>query len=369
MTGMHFKFFFKAALLIAAIAPSTPYAATLDEIGALDDEARALELLDEFLRDNPGDVDGLLMKGVIYSRSGDFDHAVATFKELSTRHPNIAEPHNNLAVLYAAEKQYELARASLIKALEIKPNYDIAHENLGDIYAKLASLAYANAASLNPTNERAMRKFEHAEQILVEEGSDAPTNSTLSGASGAADSRQPAEGSAPQTASTSAPEPTAPPEALTRPVNVACWRITDFSGEDEVTAVQLWFESRPVEVRPGSSSSNRTVNYRVYLPPFPDRAGAQTAAGELKDKGIRDLLIIPRGDLKNGIDLGIYRYRQSADRRVSALRSIGFAAVAQPRTREHREYWLDINGDSGAGVKAEFLNYFPNHNPIDTECR
>lgn len=100
--------------------------------------AQAMRRLDQFLSDNPKNLDAKLLRGVILTRQGDLDAAITAFEQLSLEHPTLAEPHNNLAVLHASRRDYEKARVALLRAIELQPRYDTAHENLGDIYAKLA---------------------------------------------------------------------------------------------------------------------------------------------------------------------------------------------------------------------------------------
>jgi tetratricopeptide (TPR) repeat protein len=64
----------------------------------------------------------------------------------------LPEPYNNLAVLYASQGQYDNARAALEMAIRTNPSYATAHENLGDVYAKLASQAYSKALQLDSSN-------------------------------------------------------------------------------------------------------------------------------------------------------------------------------------------------------------------------
>ena len=62
------------------------------------------------------------------------------------------EPYNNLAVLYAGQNQFDKARTALEMAIRTNPSYTTAHENLGDVYAKLASQAYGKALQLDASN-------------------------------------------------------------------------------------------------------------------------------------------------------------------------------------------------------------------------
>jgi tetratricopeptide (TPR) repeat protein len=92
------------------------------------------------------------LKGVIQTESGKQADAVATFQKLTEEFPELPEPYNNLAVLYAGQSQFDKARAALEMAIRTNPSYATAHENLGDVYAKLASQAYSKALQLDAGN-------------------------------------------------------------------------------------------------------------------------------------------------------------------------------------------------------------------------
>ena len=78
---------------------------------------------------------------------------------LTDDYPDLPEPYNNLAVLYADKGQYEKARLTLEKSLRTHPSYATAHENLGGIYAKMASQAYDRAFQLDRNNTSAHTKL------------------------------------------------------------------------------------------------------------------------------------------------------------------------------------------------------------------
>jgi len=106
---------------------------------------------DQYLAAKPRDPQMRFIKGVIQRESGKTSDAIATFTKLTEDYPELPEPYNNLAVLYAAQGQYDKARAALEMAIRTNPSYSTAHENLGDVYAKLASQAYNKALQLDGT--------------------------------------------------------------------------------------------------------------------------------------------------------------------------------------------------------------------------
>jgi tetratricopeptide (TPR) repeat protein len=126
----------------------------------------ALARADKYLAAKPRDPQMRFLKGVIEADSGKRAEAIATYTQLTQDYPELAEPYNNLAVLYAQESDYEKAREALEGALRADPNYATAWENLGDVYARLASRSYAKAQQLDPANATAPAKLALARQLL-----------------------------------------------------------------------------------------------------------------------------------------------------------------------------------------------------------
>ena len=114
--------------------------------------AEALNKADLYLATKPRDPQMRFLKGVILAESGKSADAIATFVKLTEEFPELPEPYNNLAVLYASQSQFDKARVALEMAIRTNPSYATAHENLGDVYAKLASQAYSKALQLDSTN-------------------------------------------------------------------------------------------------------------------------------------------------------------------------------------------------------------------------
>ena len=106
------------------------------------------------------------LKGVIQAETGKRTEAIETYTQLTQEYPELPEPYNNLAVLYAQANEYDKAREALEGAVRANPSYATAHENLGDVYAKLASQAYAKAQRIDPANTTAPAKLALVRQLL-----------------------------------------------------------------------------------------------------------------------------------------------------------------------------------------------------------
>lgn len=119
----------------------------------------ALTKADQYLAAKPRDPQMRFLKGVVQSELGKPTDAIATFTKLTEDFPELPEPYNNLAVLHAGQSQFDKARAALEMAIRTNPSYATAHENLGDVYAKLASQAYSKALQLDSSNAAVQPKL------------------------------------------------------------------------------------------------------------------------------------------------------------------------------------------------------------------
>jgi tetratricopeptide (TPR) repeat protein len=132
--------------------------------------SEALNKVDQYLSNKPKDASGRFLKGLILSEMNRQQDAIEVFKKLTDDYPEQPEPYNNLAVIYAQQKQYEKAKEALEMAIRTHPSYATAHENLGDIYARLASQAYDKALQLDSSNASAQSKLAMIRELMGANG-------------------------------------------------------------------------------------------------------------------------------------------------------------------------------------------------------
>ena len=80
--------------------------------------------------------------------AGDSTAAIKILQQLVENYPELPEPYNNLAVIYAHQHEWDKARDALEMAIRTNPDYAAAYENLGDLYTHLAALAREKAKAL-----------------------------------------------------------------------------------------------------------------------------------------------------------------------------------------------------------------------------
>ncbi len=78
----------------------------------------------------------------------------------------------------------------------------------------------------------------------------------------------------------------------------------------------------------------------VYIPPAADRKVARRMVERLKAAGVTDLWLMPDGEWRNAISLGLYSREGAARGRAEALRKQGFEVEIKPRTTEKMRYWI-----------------------------
>ena len=154
-------------MALPALADDLDDAAKLLKAGQRD---QALERVNRALAQKKDDPKARFLKGIILTEQGNTREAIDIFTKLTQDYPNLPEPYNNLAVIYAGQGQYDKARSALEQSIRTHPSYATAYENLGDVYAKLATQAYDKALQLDKSNTGAQNKL-----ALVRELTGGPT--------------------------------------------------------------------------------------------------------------------------------------------------------------------------------------------------
>ena len=164
--------FSRAIGLAAALLFAVPAATQTDELQDVQQMLKqgqfdqALNRINNFLASRPKDARGRFFKGLIFAEQNKPNDAIQVFSEITQDFPDLPEPYNNIAVLYASQGRYDKARDFLERAIRIHPSYATPHENLGGIYAKLASQAYDKALQLEKNNAGAQARLNLVRDLL-----------------------------------------------------------------------------------------------------------------------------------------------------------------------------------------------------------
>lgn len=278
---------------------------------------KAMERVDALIAKNGKDARARFLKGVIYSEQNKSADAIKVFTALTEEFPELPEPYNNLAVLYAAQGQDESARRALEQAIRTHPTYATAHENLGDLYAKMARDAYDKALQLDSQNRTAKAKLALVKELFSMQsttgealvkttvGDPTSTGPAVSGGPTAANPPPPST-----VAETAKPEP----NALAGPTGVQA---------EVIQAVQDWAKAW------SSGEAESYLSY--YAPDFVPSGGMGRKSWErsrrqrvVKNKQIMVDIVEPSAEI-SGADQAIVRFRQnyqSQDQRNSSMKKL-----------------------------------------------
>lgn len=278
-----------AALISPLAMAQTEDYAEVNRLMRAGQMSEALNRADQFLASKPRDPQMRFLKGVIQTESGKPTDAIATFSKLTEDYPELPEPYNNLAVLYAGQSQFDKARAALEMAIRTNPSYATAHENLGDVYAKLASQAYSKALQLDAGNAAVVPKLSLIRNLF------------------AAD----AKGVRPTTlASATAPATTATPVATAKPVTATTASTPPAeNGNAQAaveSAVQAWAKAW--------AGKNMQAYLGAYAPNFTPPGGQSRSEWEADRKA----RILPRSRI--GVDLSDINVSVNGDRATAKFR-------------------------------------------------
>lgn len=126
----------------------------------------AITHVDAWLKSRPKDARGRFLRGMILTQQKKLDEAIAVYNDLTQDFPELPEPYNNLAVLYAARGDLDKARGLLESAVRANARFSAAHENLGDIHTRLAAASYAQALKLDAGNKIIASKLKAVNELL-----------------------------------------------------------------------------------------------------------------------------------------------------------------------------------------------------------
>jgi tetratricopeptide (TPR) repeat protein len=295
-----------ALATLAAASLSAPLAwAQGDDYAEVNRLVRAGQLneamvkADQYLSTKPRDPQMRFLKGVIQTESGKSTDAIATFAKLTEDFPELPEPYNNLAVLYAGQSQFDKARAALEMAIRTNPSYATAHENLGDVYAKLASQAYSKALQLDANSPGVAPKLSLIRNLFAAD----PRGARAAASTVAAAPSAPA--AAPAAPAARPPAPVAAAPAASPAPAPAPAASGNAQGEVEA-AVAAWANAW--------SSKNVPSYLGAYGPGFTPPGGQARAAWEAE----RRSRIEPRSRI--GVDISDLNVTVNGDRATARFR-------------------------------------------------
>ncbi len=119
----------------------------------------ALQVTNELLANDRDNIQLRFSKAYLLSQLNRLNEALIIFTAITKERPDLPEPYNNIAAIYASQGKYDKAREILQKLIDQHPTYSTAYENMGDIYTVMATEAYGEALKINNTDVTVKHKL------------------------------------------------------------------------------------------------------------------------------------------------------------------------------------------------------------------
>ena len=119
-----------------------------------------LKQLETRLPPRPDDSRAAYLKGLVLMQLGRSEEAERWYKMMQANFPDLPQPGNALAVIYAGRGDLPAAEAALRALLEKHPDHTSARVNLARLYVQMAQAEYEKALKDTPDNAMIARKLE-----------------------------------------------------------------------------------------------------------------------------------------------------------------------------------------------------------------
>lgn len=128
----------------------------------------AIQKVNNVLIDHPQNLTARFQYATILSLTKKTESAIDEYTKLLKDYPALFEAHNNLGVLYCQQGLFEKSIQSFQEAININPKYNVAIENLGDVYIKMATQTYKKVLANDLNNESSMLKYIKAKSLVID---------------------------------------------------------------------------------------------------------------------------------------------------------------------------------------------------------
>lgn len=150
--------------------------------------------------------------------------------------------------------------------------------------------------------------------------------------------------------------------------NPVCFSVGPFTDPSGMKDVAAWIDDRGGSATEQRDQRREVRSHWVHFPPFPTRAEALARVKKMESDGIKDLIMIYRGDMERAVSAGVFRWPSAANRRAAFLESKGYAANVGDLYRTVTGTWLDVSFEDEPFPVEEFRDAFTKLDVAETQC-
>jgi cell division septation protein DedD len=122
-----------------------------------------------------------------------------------------------------------------------------------------------------------------------------------------------------------------------------CYTLGPFKEQQLAQETASQFKQQSIPITSRSSVEKEYMGLMVYIDGHDNRAAAIATAESLKQKGIKDYIIVNEPGKFNILSLGVFALKKNADGLKVRVEKLGFQVQSEPRYRNRTIYWLDYS--------------------------
>jgi hypothetical protein len=150
----------------------------------------------------------------------------------------------------------------------------------------------------------------------------------------------------------------------------ACYRLGPFDQYQQLKSVTSQLQELGADINQRKETQQVVLGHWVFLPSFPSWQDARKKVTELEEKGVKDIFILGRGEMKNAVSLGLFKNEDSAKRRLAQLNKIGIKPQVETQQTNKELIWLEVNVESDdQSIPATLTTIVKENNALQVESR
>lgn len=149
----------------------------------------------------------------------------------------------------------------------------------------------------------------------------------------------------PAPAVTTAEAEPSPEQKSPEPAPLVCGAFGPFERGAEARAIAESLVGKGMDTSLRRESMEKPIGFWVLIPPLSSQQAAIEKVKQLRASGIEDIRRFVKGDLKDGISLGVFSRKANAQKRQQEIASKGHRADVVPRLITVPSYWIDYRSD------------------------
>ena len=151
--------------------------------------------------------------------------------------------------------------------------------------------------------------------------------------------------------------------------NTVCYTYGPIPNQEESDLLSKWLDDRGINYKERKTNKQGKQLFWVYLAPRESREEAVAAIKDLKQKGVKDILLVREGDLLNAISLGLFSSQASVNRRLNEIKTKGYQSIVVPYSGDNMIHWFDVTVIQNSDYVEELFTGFPaRFKALPVEC-